>query len=407
MKSRLAFFLSLSAALVAVTSAFAATLGDTARTLQISDWVKGKAVDLAAAKGKQVVVVEFWATWCGPCRTSIPHLTELQKKFKDVAFVGVSDEEVTTVKKFVDKMGDKMDYTVAVDKDRKTSADYMGAFGINGIPHAFIVDKEGRLIWHGHPMDNLEETLEEVIAGKFDLAKAKKRAEAARKLEAFYKAVSSGTTDAKLDEMGKELEALDTELGGIQPGEKFNAAETRKQINFQSLLREYQTAMMSGKDAANLAGLEKSLEENAPKDFDLTDLKANVAAGKLFNDYLRAATGQSDADALPDLTKKVAAAKANNPQMLLQVAWAILDDKQIRTRDYSLAAQLAKSAVDATDSKQPGPLYVYARALFDGGKTAEAVAAQKLAVVAVGDNEEARKQLEATLKQYEEKLAQK
>src|SRR4026208_488125 len=108
----------------------AAGLGDAAASLQIAEWVKGKPVDLAAAKGKQIVVVEFWATWCGPCRTSIPHLTEMQKKFKDVAFVGISDEEVPTVKKFVEKMGEKMDYAVAVDKQRKTSAGYMEAFGI-------------------------------------------------------------------------------------------------------------------------------------------------------------------------------------------------------------------------------------------------------------------------------------
>src|SRR5215510_7930870 len=111
-------------ALVGMVDAHAAQLGDPAPALQISDWVKGDPLDLAEAKGKQVVVVEFWATWCGPCRVSIPHLTELQKKFKDVAFVGVSNEDPDTVKKFVTKMGDQMDYAVAVDKEDKTSDGY-------------------------------------------------------------------------------------------------------------------------------------------------------------------------------------------------------------------------------------------------------------------------------------------
>ena len=106
----------------AIAAQAAAELGDAAAPLQIAEWIKGKPVDLAAAKGKQIVLVEFWATWCGPCRTSIPHLTEMQKRFKDVVFVGVSDEDAQTVKKFVTKMGDKMDYTVAIDTDRKTSA---------------------------------------------------------------------------------------------------------------------------------------------------------------------------------------------------------------------------------------------------------------------------------------------
>src|SRR6188474_2891254 len=82
----------------------AAELGETAAPLEISEWVKGDAIDLATAKGKKVLVVEFWATWCGPCRTSIPHLTEMQKKFekRGVVFVGVSDETSAKVKPFVE-----------------------------------------------------------------------------------------------------------------------------------------------------------------------------------------------------------------------------------------------------------------------------------------------------------------
>ena len=100
----------------------AAKLGDPAAKLEISEWVKGKPVDLAKLKGKKVAVVEFWATWCPPCRTSIPHLTEMQKKYKkDVVFIGVSKEDAKTVKPFVEKYGDTMNYTVAVDKDGKTS----------------------------------------------------------------------------------------------------------------------------------------------------------------------------------------------------------------------------------------------------------------------------------------------
>ena len=385
----------------------AGALGDPAAPLVISDWIKGPPVDLAAAKGKQIVVVEFWATWCAPCRTSIPHLTEMQKKFKDVAFVGISDEDAPTVKKFVTKMGDKMDYTVAVDTDRKTSAGYMEAFGIGGIPHAFIVDKQGNVVWNGHPMDGLEPALEEIIAGKFDLAKVKKRAAAAKKLEAFYEAAGSGAADARLDKMSKELETLDAELGGIEPGKKFNAAEVRKQIKFQSLLRDYQMAMMSGKGGTNLARIEKLLDESAPKDFDLAEFKETMAAGKLFNDYMGAATGRGDTNALPELTKRVTAARPKDPRMLLQVAWGILDDENIKSRDYELSAQLAKSAVDATGSKDPGALHVYARALFDGGRTDEAVNAEKKAVAAAGDNEDARKEFEATLKKYQDKLAKK
>ena len=127
-------------------SGVSAELGGPAAELQISEWVKGAPVDLAALKGKKIAVVEFWATWCSPCRATIPHLSKLQKKFKDVAFVGVSGETPDVVKPFVKKMAGDMDYVVAIDKDGKTSDGYMGAYSIEGIPHAFVVDQQGRVV---------------------------------------------------------------------------------------------------------------------------------------------------------------------------------------------------------------------------------------------------------------------
>src|SRR5437773_620495 len=97
-------------ALAGVLNANSAELGMSAPALNVAEWVKGQAVNLNAGKGRIIYVVEFWATWCPPCRASIPHLTELQKKFKDkgVTFIGISDETVSVVKPFVNKMGVKM-----------------------------------------------------------------------------------------------------------------------------------------------------------------------------------------------------------------------------------------------------------------------------------------------------------
>src|SRR5581483_11860735 len=90
-------------------------VGDPAPKLEVKEFVKGEPVK-SLEKGK-VYVVEFWATWCGPCRATIPHLTELQKAHKDVTFIGVSvyEREADKVKPFIKEMGDKMDYRVAVD----------------------------------------------------------------------------------------------------------------------------------------------------------------------------------------------------------------------------------------------------------------------------------------------------
>jgi thiol-disulfide isomerase/thioredoxin len=144
-------------------------LGDTAYPLTGLSWVKGGPVTLTPGK---VYVVEFWATWCPPCLTSIPHLTELQKKYADqgVVFVGVSNEKLPTVKPFVTRMGGKMDYNVAIDTNGAVVNGYMVAFGQNGIPTAFVVDANGKVVWYGHPAypkDSLDEVIGEVVAGTY------------------------------------------------------------------------------------------------------------------------------------------------------------------------------------------------------------------------------------------------
>lgn len=134
--------------------------GKPAGELVIAQWVKGEEVDLSEG----VNVVEFWATWCPPCRTSIPHLTKLQDRFKDrgVKIIGISREPLKTVAPFVRGMGSEMDYTVAVDDWDATSRKYMGRYGVKGIPHAFVV-KDGAVVWHGHPMSGLDEAIEEAL----------------------------------------------------------------------------------------------------------------------------------------------------------------------------------------------------------------------------------------------------
>jgi thiol-disulfide isomerase/thioredoxin len=161
----------------------AGQLGQKAAALEGLTYVKGEPVTFEDGK---VTVVEFWATWCGPCRTSIPHLTEVQKQYKDkgVTVIGISSEAPDTVKPFIEKMGETMDYTVALDVNRKVNDAYMKAFNQRGIPTAFIVDGKGEVAWVGHPMGGMDEVLEQVIAGSFDpeaYAKAKAEREAAQR----------------------------------------------------------------------------------------------------------------------------------------------------------------------------------------------------------------------------------
>lgn len=164
-------FATLLAVLILVNSiAIAAETSNPAENLKGIKWVKGEPVD-QFEKGK-IYVVEFWATWCPPCRVSIPHLTEVQKKYKDkgVTVIGISNETLEKVEPFVKEKGDQMNYTVAIDVNSLANNAYMKKYNQRGIPSAFIVDQKGNIAWVGHPMSNMEEVLDKIIAGEFDSA---------------------------------------------------------------------------------------------------------------------------------------------------------------------------------------------------------------------------------------------
>lgn len=181
------------------------TVGSPAPALKASRWVKGKPV-AAFEKGK-VYVVEFWATWCGPCRQSIPHLTKLAQAFEGKAtFVGMSvwergespEKLEANVDAFVKDMGDKMAYTVARDTtDGHMANAWMKAASQNGIPAAFIVNTEGQIAWIGHPMYGLDKALASVVAGKYDMAAAK--------VEAAKAAAEEALRSKAMTEFGKPL----------------------------------------------------------------------------------------------------------------------------------------------------------------------------------------------------------
>jgi len=103
------------------------TLGDPAPKLQVAKWVQGEPVN--GFDTNHVYIVEFWATWCGPCVASIPHLNELWQKFKDKGVIVIGQDvwegDGTGAAAFVKKMGDKMTYRVALDDTSKEPDGYM------------------------------------------------------------------------------------------------------------------------------------------------------------------------------------------------------------------------------------------------------------------------------------------
>lgn len=156
-------------------------IGARAPAIVASKWIKGEPV--TAFESGKVYIVEFWATWCAPCIAAMPHLRDVQEKFRadgvQVISVTAGDPANTLekVERFVARKGDGMNYPVAFDQGKTTYDAYLKGTARTGIPATFIVDRQGRLAWVGLPKD-MDEPLASVLAGTWDLDRAAKEFDA-------------------------------------------------------------------------------------------------------------------------------------------------------------------------------------------------------------------------------------
>lgn len=274
-------------------------VGDPAPPLAPHKWIKGEPV--TSFEKDKIYIVEFWATWCVPCVAAIPHLTELQAMYKGkgVIVIGqnISDKQ-DKVPEFVAKMGDKMNYRVALDdvsKDEKgvMNSTWMAASGQKGIPASFLVGKDGRIAWIGFPKE-LDGVLEQVIAGTYDLGKQMALVSKQEKLEAEVRAALKDRNFDHAIKLADALAALSPQMATEIIAEAFQSGLQTKQ---------YDTAYKFGAQLLEIAKDDpETLHEIATPivfDMDITKRDLNLAEKAL----LRAAelTQEKDVSVLDTL----------------------------------------------------------------------------------------------------------
>ena len=192
---------------VAVPLGFAQEVGVPGQELEIAAWVKGEPVTLAEGKGEATYVIEFWQTTCSHSCAAIPYMTKMQQKYRDkgVVFVAVSGENLERVKAFVEERGAAMDYRVAVDQNHITDAKYRGRFRVSLLPYAFVVDRKGAVVWHGHPSLGLDKALGAILAGTYDL-EARRRLDHVRGLlPEYFRMVRSASRFKRARPIGERI----------------------------------------------------------------------------------------------------------------------------------------------------------------------------------------------------------
>lgn len=164
--------LPLFAALLFTAAASALDLGDKALPISPATWVTGSEADPTKADGNTIYLVEVWSTTCPPCVQSIPILNDLQKRYADQGFkiVSFTSDEEEQVRRFLEQH--PMEYSSFIDQDGASYINYMAADNRNTIPHAFLFDRDGYLVWIGNPLDSLEAKIKAVIAGELTKDKA-------------------------------------------------------------------------------------------------------------------------------------------------------------------------------------------------------------------------------------------
>ncbi|MEP6996748.1 MAG: TlpA disulfide reductase family protein [Betaproteobacteria bacterium] len=158
---------ALALALVGIAAAALATgVGDPAPAFTLRD-ANGGTVALDALRG-HVVYVDFWASWCGPCRRSFPWMNDMQRRYggKGLTIVAINvDKNPADAARFLERY--PAQFAIAYDRDGTTPL----AYGVQGMPSSYLVDTRGKVVqveqgFHDERKDALEQRIQNLIAAR-------------------------------------------------------------------------------------------------------------------------------------------------------------------------------------------------------------------------------------------------
>lgn len=318
-------------------------LGSPAPPISVASWLKGTPVT-RLGNGK-VCVVEFWATWCGPCKASIPHLTEMAHRYKDrVSFIGVDAFEnektdaaiLAKANKFIERMGDRMDYHVAEDGVQGVMAKtWMDASGQDAVPTAFVVDQKGTIVWLGHSTEELDTVLRQILDGTFHIQ----------------------TVIAKM-QADKEAEAKDEEVG-----------------------KRFTADCAAWSEAVRVGDRKKAIDELDKLVPKYPGFVPSITSAKFY--YL----GLWDEPAAFKYGVEVSQGLLKDrPDLVYIMARRILNDKTpFKHPDYAAAVTMAHQCFIASGMKEPLYMDIYAYALFKNGDQKGGIAMEEKAIALAKD----------------------